>query len=289
MAGHLESRQGAAKGLPLFHVAHGLIQSQLGGTVGGHRQDQALHLEVAHDAVEATVLRTDQIFRRHPAILKKQLRGIGGPPAHLLQLAAHGKAWRTFLDQQQADATIALVTGTHRHRVIVRAHTAGDESLGAVDHIVVAIAHRTGAQVGHIGPTIGFGNGQGRDLLPTDHLRHHLLLHGIAAPLPDRRQTNIQRPQAGAQPPGRTPHQLLAGSNLHEHIFAGTTELFRGIDAQNAGIRGFVVKLAGELTGFFPIVHVGQDFPFHEFANGLAHHLVGIIEIIQRAHRASFS
>jgi hypothetical protein len=33
---------------------------------------------------------------------------------------------------------------------------------------------------------------------------------------------------------------------------------------------------------------MGQDFPFHEFANGLAHHLVGFIEIIQRAHRASF-
>ena len=67
---------------------------------GGHVQP--LVVEVKHDRPKPGVLLADEVGGGHAAVLEIECRGVGRPPAHLLQRRAL-QPRRIALDQQQAD------------------------------------------------------------------------------------------------------------------------------------------------------------------------------------------
>jgi hypothetical protein len=86
-----------------------------------------------------------------------------------------GEARRVALDHQQRHAAHAFATGAHGHGDVVGAHARGDERLAAVDHVVVALATRGGAEVRHVRAAVGLGDRQRGDRLAAQHRRHDAL------------------------------------------------------------------------------------------------------------------
>ena len=99
MLEHLKLADGFAERLTFTRPLQALFQSQLRGHVGHQRQGEPLALKVAHDAGKPHVFGADQMLHRHPAIIEEQLGGIGGPPAHFLQLTADAEARGALFDQ----------------------------------------------------------------------------------------------------------------------------------------------------------------------------------------------
>jgi hypothetical protein len=187
----------------------------------------------------------DQVLDRHPHIVEIEGGGVGGPPALLLQFGAR-EALTLALDQQQGDAAGPLPAGAHGDGVVVGPHAAGDEHLGAVDDVVVAVQPGRGAQVGDVAAARRLGDGQGRDLLARQHLRDDAVLHLLAAHAPDRRQADAVAHQAGVDPAGAVAGHLLAGDDRHEGVGRHAAVLFRPAQPQQADVRGLAIELARE-------------------------------------------
>ena len=153
-----------AKGLALARPVHCFVVAGLGKAQGHGAHGQALAVEVAHDHAKARALFAQAVAHRHAHAVEAQVRGVGAVPAHLLQRAARD-AGPVHGHDQHADAAGAFVAGvcSHSDREPVGAHAGGDEDLLTVDHVLVALAARGGAQRSHVGPAPGFGDAQGRD------------------------------------------------------------------------------------------------------------------------------
>ena len=138
----------------------------------------------------------EQVLLGHDRVLEDQLTRVAGPPAHLVLLLARPDArrlrqvlavphaqpagglavHRVLGDDEAGDALVApagLGPGGHREDL---AHAGvGDEDLGAVEDVVVALVHRrrggaprvaAGARLGEAEPAEHPAGGQQRDVAP---------------------------------------------------------------------------------------------------------------------------
>ncbi len=80
-----------------------------------------------------------RIARGNPAVIEEQLRRVGGVNPELGQLAAPGKARRVGRHDDQGDALVAGIAGSHGSGDEIGDRAVGDEGLGAVDDEVVPI------------------------------------------------------------------------------------------------------------------------------------------------------
>ncbi len=275
----LKPVEGFTKGFPLFHILQACFQRQPRRAVGHHRQIETFHLEVGHDHIETGVFLADEIRRRYPAIVKEQLSGIAGPPAHFFQLPAHTKTRGALFHQQQADATVAGITGTDCHGVVVCIDTTGDEGFGAVHHKVITLSRRFGAQVSYIGAATGLGDGKALNFATGNHVGADAGLERVTAPLHHRWQTNIDGTKAGRYPTGTGGHDLFTGSDLAEHIETGATVLLRVADTQNAGVTGFLIQVSGQFTSFFPALYIGGDLAGNKGPHRFPHQVLGFTKV----------
>ena len=92
--------------MPGLGIFEALFVGYLGYLMGHHRQAEPLSLEILHDAVKAHPFLPQEIGSRNPAILKYQLPGIRGVPAHLADLFGHLEAWGVGFNDQKTHATI---------------------------------------------------------------------------------------------------------------------------------------------------------------------------------------
>jgi hypothetical protein len=76
---------------------------------GEHRGHDALPLQPCRELVEAPPFFAQQVLGGHRAILQRQLRGVGGAHAHLVEPPAHREARRVALDQEHRDAGVAAL------------------------------------------------------------------------------------------------------------------------------------------------------------------------------------
>jgi hypothetical protein len=88
VADHLVLHQRRAEGLALARPGQRLVVAGLGEAQRHGRHAQPLAVEVGHDDLEALALLAHQVARRHAHVVKAQVRGVGAPPAHLVQLGA---------------------------------------------------------------------------------------------------------------------------------------------------------------------------------------------------------
>ena len=85
----------------------------------------------------------EQVLVRHLDVREAELAGVGGVPAHLLELSGHLVAGHLSLQDEEGEAVVAaLGAGLHRAGQEVGADAVGDERLRAVDD--VAAGHLAG-------------------------------------------------------------------------------------------------------------------------------------------------
>ena len=210
---------------------------------------------------------------RHAARVEMQRRGIGRPPAHLLQFCAR-QARRVAFDQQQANPARPLAAGPHRDRQVIGPHARGDEGLFAADDVMVAIAPRLGAEIGDIGTAARLGDRERGNLLTREHLRQHPGLDlGPRGPR-DRRRADGVAHQARTDPARAGARQLLRNHDFHELVGGHTAIFFRETEPEQADLGRFAIKLARKLAGLVPFMGVRLDLARHEAAHHLAEGLM---------------
>ena len=261
----LAADQWAAEGFPVAAPLQGQIQATLGVAVGLHREAHPLADERRGDLREPRVLGAHEVRDRHAHIHIRQFGGVGGQPAHLLQLAAHRETGAVLLDQQQRHTGRARTARTHGGHHEVRPHAGGDEGLGSVDHVVVTIAHRAGGEVADIGTATGFGDGQRADLVPGESGLHPGVDQLRVARGRQVRHRDTAGEQGGEQS-ARTAGvvHLLGHHRGVDPATAGTTDRLRELDAEQAEVAGLPVQFARDLPGALPVVQIGQDLALGE-------------------------
>ena len=152
--------------MSLAHVVERPHERRLAGSHGRGRDRQALLREVADQVAEALALLAEQVLDRHARVREGQLGRVLRVLTDLLELARPRKALRSALYDDQADAAVALGRiglGGHDHEVGV--DPVGDERLGPVEHVVLALADRARAHAGQVRADARLGHGDGRDQL----------------------------------------------------------------------------------------------------------------------------
>ncbi|MNN02147.1 hypothetical protein D3C81_1147950 [compost metagenome] len=125
---------------------------------------QAALVQHLHRGLEALAfLEPDQVGGRHAHVLEDHVAGVGAFLAHLHVALAEADARRLRIDNKGRDAGRALDRriGARHQREHAGLRRVGDEALGAVDHVVVAIAHGGGAQRAGVRAGVRLGQREG--------------------------------------------------------------------------------------------------------------------------------
>ena len=102
-------------------------------------------------------------------------------------MRADDVARRLGVDDEGRDAALAgLRIGDGDDEGDVRRRAAGDELLGARQHVAVALAHRARADRGRVRSALRLGQGEGGELGAGRQVAHVALLLGLGAVVQDR-------------------------------------------------------------------------------------------------------
>lgn len=186
--GVLEVRDRLAEDGALAHVLLGEAYGGLGLRVGAEGDAPTLGGQVRTEVVEALVLLAEQVLDGHLDVDERELGGVGGAQAQLVQLAADGVALGPGVHGEEGDAEAAVVfargggAGADDHAVGVDA--TGDEGLGAVEDVVGAVLGelRGGLHARDVGAGARLGHREGPHLLAGDELRQEALLLLVVEP-----------------------------------------------------------------------------------------------------------
>ena len=140
----------------------------------------------------------------------------------------------------------ALGAVGRRHQLHeVRLVGAGDEALGAVDDVVIAVLHRGGAHAAGIGAGVRLGLREGDLLLAAQH-RHQVFLAQLAL----EREQDVAHRRAGdafaARGQRDGARQLLGDDGALEQRQSGTAVFLRHLHHPDAEVLGALLQLAEE-------------------------------------------
>ena len=186
----------------------------------GDRDAEALLREVVDHLAEALALGDEQVLDRHARVVEEELRRVLRVHADLLEVAAALEARRVALDDEHADALVALRrVGLDRGHEQVAVDAVRDERLRAVDDVVVAVADRLRLDAGEVGPGAGLGHRDRGDERAVGDARQPALLLLLVAVLEEVRQADVvvQR-QADAEAAERQAEALLAEDDVEAEV-----------------------------------------------------------------------
>ena len=133
--------------------------------------------QVLHQVDEAHALLAEQVLGGHLHVGERQLCGVLRVQADLVEVAAALEALHAALDDQQREALGALVgIGLRDHDHQVGVDAVGDEGLGAVEHVVIALLDGAGLDALQVAAGAGFGHRDRGDDLAGAELRQPALL-----------------------------------------------------------------------------------------------------------------
>ena len=184
----------------------------------------------------------DQVCRRHAAILEHHHRGRLRFPAELLLLRAEGEPRRALLDHDAGDAARAALAGAHHADIDVGDAAAGDEGLGAVEHVVVAVARRARLQACGVGAGVRLGQAIAREMLHGAELRQELVPLRLAAERVDHPGRHVvDRDVGGGR--GAALRQLLEDDRGVEPRQRRAADVVLHVDAAEAERRRLAQRL----------------------------------------------
>ncbi len=125
--------------------------------------------------------RADKIRRWHAAVLEHHHGGRLRFPAELLFLRAVGEPGRALLHHDAGNAARARFAGARHHHVDVGHAAAGDEGLGAVEHVMLAVAARTRAEARRVRARARLGQAVAGEMLHAAQLGQEFLARRLAA------------------------------------------------------------------------------------------------------------
>jgi hypothetical protein len=212
---------------------------------------------------------------RHADVLEGEQRGVGGVHPQLLQLALANHAGGVHGDDEEREAVVAGVGVRLRHQHdAVRTVAVRDERLGAVDHVLVAVAHGAGLDARHVGAGVGLGDTETEDLLALDRRHDPFLLLLLGAEGEDRRHRHVGVDgDAHAHPAGVGVADLLGEHDRGVVVAALASVLLGLVEAQEAQLAHPREHPVGERR-LLPLLGVGSQLLGREGANRLTKLLV---------------
>ena len=195
--------------------------------------------------------------------------------AHLLLVLAHGEAGEAALHDESGDALGALgLVGHGEHHEHVGHIAVGDEDLGAVHHIVVALQASLGLALGSVGTGVGLGQSESADLVAGgEHGQVLGLLLGSAVGQDGIAAQAVVggHDVAGG---GALLGQLLNADGAGQRIGACAAVLLGHAHAHHAQVEQLLDVLPGILAGLVGLGSDGLDFILGEFRHHLPDQLV---------------
>ncbi len=229
----------------------------------------------------ALALGAEQAVRRKPQILEGDLGGVGGVLAHLLLDPRHRVAGGVGGDDEGADplAAGAGVGDREDHRdlgVLAR----GDELLDAVEHVVAAVAHRPGAQVGGVRSGLGLAEAERAEPFAARHRLEKPLLLGVGGEIVDAQAgqaLNADDGRAGAVAGG----DLLDGQRVGDVIGAGAVPCLGDQHAHQPELAHLPDRRRRKGRGAAPLRGVGGE----PFAGEIPRHVADHRLFFGQSHR----
>ena len=165
----------------LLHVALRLGQRRRGRAQRAAGDIDAAAVQAGHGDLEALALVADAVFHRHARVLENHRPGGLAFPAHLVLVAAVADAGRVRRDREAGNAAGAGPAGARHQHQQVGVAGAGNERLGAVQHIVVAVAAGAGFQRRRVGAGARLGEAIGGQRLAAHQRPVPALAHRLGA------------------------------------------------------------------------------------------------------------
>ncbi len=279
-AGVLEVGHGPIEGLALLHIVEGGLQRRFGT---GHRAagvGQALLGKHVHQVEETALGIAQEVGLGHLDVVEEQLGGVLALHAQLLQVASVLEAFHAPLHQEQAHGVLVRRIGLGGDYHHVGQQAVGDEHLGAVQLVVVALVHGGGAHAGQVGAGGRLGHRHGEDDLAADDARQQPGLLLLVAVLGDVRAT-----QGGVQRDHET--GLVDGGQFltHDLFVAEILEPRPAVylvrpRQQEPHFPCLLPHAAVHHPGSFPFVLVRHHFLLQEGAEGVAEQVVLGLEVL---------
>src|SRR5207253_7057769 len=139
--------QGAAEGLALLGVVNGLVVCRAHHAERLRGDADATGVERAQRHFEPFALGAQPIPRRDPHLLEREADRVRAAQPHLVLGLPQTEAWGALLDDESRDAAAARgAIRAGEDQVDARAQSVGDPVLRAIEHVVVAVAHRRGLE-----------------------------------------------------------------------------------------------------------------------------------------------
>ncbi len=177
----LEIGQPRAELLALLHVVDGAVEAELRAAERAGADVEPPAVEPRHGDLETLAFAADAVGDRHTAILEHHHGGRLRFPAEFLFRRAVGQAGRALLHHDAGNAARAGFAGARHHHVNVGDAAAGDEGLGAVEHVSVAVAARARRKVGGVRAGVRLGQAVAGEMLHAAELGQEFLALGLAA------------------------------------------------------------------------------------------------------------
>src|SRR5215218_3290141 len=272
-----------AEGLALLHVLDRLVEDLRGvGRVADRRADALLN-QALHHRDEAATLLADPQGVRHAHVVEEQLRRVRLGLADLVQLAAPGEAGHAVLDAEQRDPLgPSARVGARGHDDQVGAVTVGDERLRPVEHPVVAVAHRGGAQCGEVRAAARLGHRDGGDQLAGAEAGQPALLLRVRRQLHEVRRAHPDVDAVAGRDGRRDAGDLLGDHDAVAVVLAATAApLVRHVQPEQALLAGLQPEIAGQRPVLDELRHPGHHGALQELAGGGAQRLV--LRAVERA------
>ena len=204
---------------------------------------------------------------RHAAILEHHHGGRLRFPAEFLFRRAVGQAGRALLHHDAGNAARAGFAGARHHHVNVGDAAAGDEGLGAVEHVSVAVAARARRKVGGVRAGVRLGQAVAGEMLHAAELGQEFLALGLAAEGVDHPGRHVvDRDVSGGR--GAALRQLLENQRGIEPGQRRAADVLLDGDAAEAERGRLAQGLHGEGFVFVPVARVRSHLLAREGPRG---------------------
>src|SRR5215469_2072018 len=168
-----------AKGGALLRVFDGVVKCRLGHTHRPRSYINTPDLQPAHNMLKSLAFAASkQAGSRHAHSIKDKFGGLNTLVAKLFKGAAHAQPRRALFDHEDTHAAMGWVNvcaGARQHGKNTAVHAIRDPELGAVEQVVIAVAHGGHGDGLHIAARIGLGNAYSSTFIARGHHRQEAL------------------------------------------------------------------------------------------------------------------